>query len=220
MALRLFAGAAPLVMTAVMAARGFGFVRWGLTGSVLWFATASAAPSDYSIAAIDYAPTPLQIVGSVKAGLICLPKGKLRWRDVARPAEQALVRRVESVLRVGGLDIAPQPDPLFGDAPPATANRIRVTVETVKLRLCVAGDVVFVGKVGRPPTTQGIVTVRWETFDRVARARVADVRFDMPVDYRDADARTASRVLSDAIEASASLYVKARLSRGEESPDR
>jgi hypothetical protein len=203
-----------------MAAPGFGFVRWSLTGSALWFATASAALPDYSIAAIDYAPTPLQIVGSVKAGLICLPKGKLRWRDVARPGDHALLERVEKMLRGGGLDVAPQPDPLYGDAPPATLYRIRVNVEAVKLRLCVAGDVMFVGRVGRPPTTQGIVTVRWETFDRAARQRVGDVRFNMPVDYRNADARTASHVLSDAIEASASLYVKARLSRGEESPDR
>jgi hypothetical protein len=168
--------------------------------------------ADYAVASIEYAPTPLQQVGSVKAGLLCLPKGKLRWRDVARPGERALVGRVEMVLRDGGLNVAAQPDPLYGDAPPATSYRIRVTVEAVKLRLCVAGDVMFVGKVGRPPTTQGVVTVRWETFDRVARERVGDARFEMPVDARDADARSASHVLSDAIEASAARFVATRKS--------
>ena len=165
----------------------------------------------YSIATIEYAPTPLQQVGNVKAGLMCLPKGKLRWRDVARPSDNALAGRVEDVLRKGGLAVAPQPDPLFGDAPPATTYRIRVSVEEVILRLCVAGDVMFVGKVGRAPTTRGVVTVRWETFDRVARNRVSDVRFAIPVDERDADARTASHVISDAIEASAVRYAAERM---------
>ena len=167
--------------------------------------------ASYSIAAIVYAPTPLQQVGSVKAGLMCLPKGKLRWRDVARPSDHALAGRVEDLLRKGGLAVAPQPDPLFGDAPPATTYRIRVSVEDVMLRLCVAGDVMFVGKVGRAPTTRGFVTVRWETFDRVARNRVSDVRFAIPVDERDADARTASHVISDAIEASAVRYAAERM---------
>lgn len=194
-----------------MVGRASGFYGLSLVAA---FAVppAVAAEPDYSIAAIEYAPAPLQEVGSVKAGLICLPKGKLRWRDVARPAEHALTERVEKVLREGGLNVAAQPDPLYGDAPPATSHRIRVTVETVKLRLCVAGDVMFVGKVGRPPTTQGVVTVRWETFDRVARERVGDVRFDVPVDARDADARSASHVLSDAIEASAARFVATRKS--------
>jgi hypothetical protein len=177
------------------------------------WAMADALPvpvADYSIASIEYAPTPMEQVGSVKAGLICLPKGKLRWRDVARPGDHALVERVEKALRAGGVTVAAQPDPLYGDAPPATLYRIRVTVEAVKLRLCVAGDVMFVGKVGRPPTTQGVVTVRWETFDRAARARVSDARFEIPVNDHDADARSASHVLSDAIEASAARYATSR----------
>ena len=171
--------------------------------------TSAQAPT-YSIAAIEYALTPLQIVGSVKAGLLCLPKGKLKWRDVARPEDRALVKRTEDVLRAGGLNLAPQPDPLYGDAPPTTTYRIRVTVTDVDLKQCVAGDVMFVGKVGRPPKTVGTVTVRWETFNREKRVRVNDVRFEMPVDDHDADARSASHVLSNAIEASAARYAAAR----------
>lgn len=177
---------------------------------VLTTAAHSPTIADYSIAAIDYAPNPLQQVGSVKAGLLCLPKGKLRWRDVARPGDHALAGRVEDVLRENGLAVAPQPDPLFGDAPPATTYRIKVTVDSVKLRLCVAGDVLFIGKVGRAPATQGVIAVRWETFDRINRVRVADVSFDIPVDDKTSDARTASHVLSNAIEASAARYAAAR----------
>ena len=171
---------------------------------------AAVTSSTYSIAAIEYVPTPLQQVGSVKAGLLCLPKGKLRWRDVARPGNHALAVRVEDILRKGGLEVAPQPDPLFGDAPPATTYRVRVSVADVTLRLCVAGDVMLIGKVGRAPATRGIVTVRWETFDRVARDRISDLSFAIPVDERDADARTASHVIGDAIAASAMRYAAAR----------
>jgi hypothetical protein len=177
-------------------------------------AFAVAASSDntptYSIAAIEYAPTPLQQVGSIKAGLLCLPKGKLRWRDVARPGDHALVGRVEDVLRQGGLTVAPQPDPLFGDAPPATTYRIKATVTDVALKLCVAGDVLLIGKVGRPPATHGTVTVRWETYDRLARARISKADYVIEVDDRNGDARTASHVLSNAIEASAARYAGAQ----------
>jgi hypothetical protein len=174
------------------------------------FAASTAATPDYSIATIEYAPTPLQQVGSVKAGLLCLPKGKLRWRDVARPGDHSLVERVEDVLRKSGLRVAPQPDPLFGDAPPATTYRIKATVIDVALRLCVAGDVLLIGKVGRPPATHGIITVRWETYDRVARTRIDTADYVIDVDDRGGDARTASHVLSNAIEASAARYAEAQ----------
>jgi hypothetical protein len=168
-------------------------------------AKASDAAADYSIAAIEYAPTPLQQVGSVKAGLLCLPKGKLRWRDVARPGDHALVVRVEDVLRKGGLRVAPQPDPLFGDAPPATTYRIKAVVTDVALKLCVAG----LG-IGNRPHSQGHVTVRWETYDRLARTRIDKADYVIHVDDRDGDARTASHVLSNAIEASAARYAEAQ----------
>ena len=184
-------------------------------GLGLWFAFSQATfaqpATNYSIASIEYLPAPLATVGSVKVGLICLPKGKLRWRDVARPSDRALIERVEATLRSGGLSVAPQPDPLFGDAPPVTKYRLRVAIERVDLHLCVAGEVMLIGKVGRKPTTRGVVTVRWETFDRVARDRVGDVRFVIPVDDRDADARTTSRVISDTIEASAVRYAAERM---------
>ena len=44
----------------------------------------TSSPAAYSIASVDYAPTPLQQVGRAKAGLLCLPNGRLRWRDVAQ----------------------------------------------------------------------------------------------------------------------------------------
>ncbi len=182
------------------------------TAALLLCTVADAADiADYSIAAIEYAPTPMQQVGNVKAGLICLPKGKLRWRDVARPGDHALVGRVESLLREHGLTIAPQPDPLYGDPSPATKFRIAIELTEAKLRLCVAGDVPLVGKVGRAPSTHGTIAVRWETYDRAARKKIDSVTFMIPIDDTNADARTASHVLSNAIEASAVRYAARRL---------
>ncbi len=166
--------------------------------------------ADYSIAAIEYLPTPLQQVGKVQAGLLCLPKGKLRWRDVARPEHTALVTRVEKALGVGGVIVAPQPDPLYGDPSPVTRYRIRISVDSVSLKICTAGDVLFVGKVGRAPNTQGTISMRWETFDRITRTRISDHRFVIPVADRAADARTASYVLDSAIVESAARYAVRR----------
>jgi hypothetical protein len=180
---------------------------------VAWAGIASAHATEvatYSIANIEYSPTPLQQVGKVRAGLLCLPKGILRWRDVARPEQSALVARVESALGAGGLSVAPQPDPLYGDPLPLTRYRIRVRIETVSLRICTAGDVLIIGKVGRAPYTQGMIQVRWETFDRSARQRIDTATYAIPVSDHAADARTASHVLSNAIEASAGQYATSR----------
>jgi hypothetical protein len=180
-----------------------------------WIAAIAASlqtvVTDYSIATIDYAPTPLQQVGKVQAGLICLPKGRLRWRDVARPGDHAVTERIESVLRGGGLAVAPQPDPLYADAPPATQYRIRIVVADASLTLCVAGDVPFVGKVGRAPKTRGVVTVRWETYDRMARRKVDAVTYEIPVDDAKSDVRSASHVISDALVDSARRYAATRV---------
>lgn len=168
--------------------------------------------ADYSIASIDYAPTPLQQVGKVQAGLICLPKGKLRWRDVARLGDHAVTERLEDVLRNRGLTVAPQPDPLYGDASPATKYRIKVVVAAARLKLCVAGDVPLVGKVGRAPHTTGAITVRWETYDRVARTKIHSVSYDIAVDDVAADVRSASYIVSDVLVESANRYALTRLS--------
>jgi hypothetical protein len=185
---------------------------------VVWLAAAAFACSgagnqnsvDYSIAAIDYLPTPLEQVGTVKAGLLCLPKGKLRWRDVARPEDEVLRRRLIDVVGKNGILVAPPANTLFGDPEPATTYRIRVVVADAKLKLCVAGDVLLLGKVGRAPHTVGTITVRWETYDRVARQMTDTVSYDIPVDDAAADARTASHVISDALVESARRYAVRR----------
>lgn len=112
--------------------------------------------ADYSIASVEYALSPLDRVGSLQAGLLCLPKGKLRWRDVARPDGETLARKLTDVIG-GKLSVAARADPLFGDPEPPTRYRIRVVIEAVKLRLCIAG----LGIGEKQPSGGGVATVRW-----------------------------------------------------------
>jgi hypothetical protein len=170
-------------------------------------AVALAVPvAGYSIAAIEYLPTPLEKVGKVQAGLLCLPKGKLRWRDVARPEDEKLLARLTAVLAAGGLSAPARADRLFADPEPQTTYRLKVVVETVKLRLCVAG--LGIGEM--QPKGEGRMTVRWETYDRAARAEVARVSYDVPLELKARDVRGASGVISDGLVESAVRYAAAR----------
>lgn len=173
---------------------------------VFFSSMAVADVADYSIAAIEYTPGPMDKVGSVKAGLLCLPKGTLRWRDVARPGDDVLMRQLGSALVKGGLSVAARPDPLFADAAPLTQYRIKVVVERVKLRLCVAG----LGIGEKQPSGEGNLTVRWETYDRVARTQVDSVAFDLPMTVDGRDARGQSGVIGDALVESAVRYAVRR----------
>ena len=171
-------------------------------------ASVSGNVADYAIAAIEYLPTPLEKVGKVQAGLLCLPKGKLRWRDVARPGDDVLATRLTGVLGESGLSVAARADPLFADAAPMTRYRVKVVVERVKLRLCIAG----LGIGEKQPSGGGEATVRWETYDRAARARIDTVTFEVPMILNQRDVRGASGVISDALVESAVSYAAHRKS--------
>jgi hypothetical protein len=174
---------------------------------VMGDAVALAVPvAEYSIAAIEYLPTPFEKVGKVQAGLLCLPKGKLRWRDIARPEDEKLLARLTEVLIAGGLSAPKRADRLFADPEPQTTYRLKVVVETVKLRLCVAG--LGIGEM--QPKSEGRLTVRWETYDRAARAEVARVTYDVPLELKARDVRGAAGVIGDALVESAVRYAAAR----------
>jgi hypothetical protein len=145
-------------------------------------------------------------VGKLQAGLLCLPKGKLRWRDVARPEDEVLANRLTAVLDEQGLSVAARADPLFADPAPLTRYRVKVVVERVNLRLCLAG----LGIGEKQPSGGGDATVRWETYDRAARVLIDRVRYDVPLIVNGRDARGASGVISDALVDSASRYAKHR----------
>lgn len=169
------------------------------------FGQTSTTP-DYSVAAIEYSPGPLTRVGSVKAGLLCLPKGRLRWRDVARPADVTLMRLVTAVLEANGLSVASPPDPVFGDPPPMTRYRVRVVVTAMTMRLCVAG----LGIGEKKPSGEGTLSIRWDTFDRAARTLIDRQVFDVPIIAQGRDPRTSVAPFGEALSVGAARYARSR----------
>jgi hypothetical protein len=187
--------------------RWAGPLLWTLAGLVVPVqAIADENVADYSIAAIEYALGPQEKVGKVQAGLLCLPKGKLRWRDVARPEGEVLAKQLTDVLEQAGLSVAKRPDPLFGDPEPLTRYRVKVVLERLKLRLCVAG----LGIGEKQPSGEGAATVRWETYDRASRAKIDTVTYDAPMVLKERDARGSSGVIADAFIESAVRYTAGR----------
>jgi hypothetical protein len=174
--------------------------------SLFAIAANDANVADYAIAAVEYRPTPLEQVGKVQAGLLCLPKGKLRWRDLAPPENEAMARRLTSVLDDQGLSVAARADPLFADSAPLTRYRVKVVVERVKLRLCLAG----LGIGEKQPSGGGDATVRWETYDRAARALIDKVSYEVPLIVNGRDARGNSDIIRDALVESAARYTQHR----------
>jgi hypothetical protein len=160
----------------------------------------------YSIAAIAYAPAPMDKVGHLKAGFVCLPKGTLRWRDMARGQDTDVIAELTAVLQKSGLAVVTPPDPLFLDAPPLTRYRIKVVIETMHLNLCIAGSRL----VKQRPSGDGTVHINWETYDRVSRALAAKQVFEVPLATNGRDARNSSAVLGDALVESAVRYAAAR----------
>ena len=163
--------------------------------------------TDYSIASIEYKPSALDKIGALRAGLICLPKGKLRWRDVARPTDGDITRALSVAAAAKGLPVAMPPNPLFSDAPPATTYRIKVVFEEVELRLCVAGSSLM----KQTPSGRGRALIRWETYDRIKRTMVATNVFDVPLLIDGRDPRGSATVLADAMRESATRYAASRL---------
>ena len=172
----------------------------------------AAAPNNvyqYALAPLSYEPGPLAKVGKLRAGFVCLPKKTLRWRDIARPDDDALRRRLVATLDARGLAIAAPASALFGDPEPVTPYRIRVVVTAMDMRLCVAG----LGIGEKKPSGAGTLSVRWETYDRVARAKIDAVTFDVPLIIARRDARMASSVFGDAMVTSAEQYAANRADR-------
>jgi hypothetical protein len=132
-------------------------------------------------------------------------KRQLRWRDVARPDDEALANRLNDVLGEH-LSVAPRPDQLFGDPVPPTRYRIKIVVEDVKLRLCLPG----LGIGEKQPSGEGTVLVRWDTYNRAARSKQASEIFAVPIVLNKRDARGAAGVLGDAVAASAMRYAASR----------
>lgn len=178
--------------------------------------TALALPEagDYSIAGVESSLKPGDRVGSLRVGMLCFPKGHLLWRDIAKPSYAAAVMILTQKISALGLPIADLPDPLFSDAAKLTKYRVRVTYQSLTLKLCVPG----LGIGEKRPSGEGSIALRWQTFDRVSRSEIGDQTFEIPIELGGRDARNDPSVIGDTLRESARAYVLARRSGGATSP--
>lgn len=191
--------------------RAFAAALFGLVSQSAWPANADA--TDYSIATIESDLRPMDEVGPLRVGMLCLPKGKLLWRDIAKPTDAITIAILSRRLAALGLAVPDLPDPLFSEVAPLTKYRIRVTFESLAMKLCVPG----LG-IGNRPSGNGIMIVRWDTFDRLTRTQVETRKFEVALTIEGRDARNDNSVIKDALNQSADQYVLARRSSETASP--
>lgn len=181
-------------------------------------ASATAArtdePKDYSIAAIESNLRPMDKIGPLRVGMLCLPKGRLLWRDIEKPTDASMITALSRRLSALGLAMADVPDPLFSEVAPLTKYRIRVTYELLSMKLCIPG----IGIGEKYPSGSGQMVVRWETFDRITKTQIDNQKFEIPFALAGRDARNDNSVIRDALKLSADRYVMARRSPETASP--
>lgn len=180
--------------------------------SLVGSASATAAridePKDYSIAAIESNLRPMDKIGPLRVGMLCLPKGRLLWRDIAKPTDASMITALSRRLSALGLAMADVPDPLFSEVAPLTKYRIRVTYELLSMKLCIPG----LGIGEKHPSGSGQMVVRWETFDRITKTQIDNQKFEIPFALAGRDPRNDNSIIRDALKLSADKYVMARRS--------
>jgi len=186
---------------------------------VLGLAAAPAvvvAPDDYSIAALKFEIPKDAVLGPLRAGLLCLPAGRTRWKDVALPENATAVASLNRTLAAENLAVETAGDPIFAEPPPPTRYRLRVTVVSATLRLCKPGSPVG------PQTYKGAgtLTVVWETFDRHVRSSVVSNQFTVPLVIEKSDPKRDADAVLEALAQSARLYARTRRSRSTDRPPR
>lgn len=133
---------------------------------------------------------PSAVIGPIKAGLVCLPKGRLRWGDVAKPATGTLEADLERI---------------FADATTAggkLVTKARVTLVSATLRLCVAG----LGIGERKPSGKGHIELTFAPLDAESTKAVDTRSVSVDFDVGGRDPRRDPAVIEDAVKNAGRLF--------------
>lgn len=110
-------------------------------------------------------------VGSRRSGALCVPAGKVQWRDVS-PDARDTAAAVARVLARRAEVFVPGPEVLDEGAPPGR-YRIVPTVTAAALKACLPEwGIAKWGDKDRRIKASGTVTVQWRVFDTQSRAQV------------------------------------------------
>ncbi|HEX4694173.1 hypothetical protein [Sphingomonas sp.] len=156
-----------------------------------------AEPGGYALIGVrDEVPEGM-IVGPLKAGFLCLPAGRLRWDQIARPAEAKLIARAQNIIS-GNSDVGPvAPDPFErpADRGASATYRVVIMIRTARLKLCVAG----LGIGERKPAGQGAVEAVVATEEAAGKRRLPDRVVTVDIHLNGRDPRRDASVYADIV---------------------
>lgn len=142
----------------------------------------AAPPPRFTASEVEYKLTAETRIGAKRSGLLCMPAGKLLWKEAA-PAAGALKAIIAAEAHAAGLDIMIPSDDDFSDAV-RTPYRITVTVERVMMNACFPWQGIRVGKQARLAAA-GSSGVVWRIFDQRRRVLALKVLICGNVDRTD-----------------------------------
>ena len=115
------------------------------------------------------------VIGAKRAGLLCLPDGKARWRDLEPPSETMARSAIVNALRRDGFGVVEEDVALYGPVANPSPRALRITLMAADLQLCQVGFGISGNRL------KGTLTVRWEEFDRTARQRRSSDEYVVPI---------------------------------------
>lgn len=165
--------------------------------TALMLAAPGAGPGDYALIGVrDDVPAGM-VVGALKAGFLCLPAGRLRWDQIARPPEATLLTRAQTIISGNADAGAGPPDPFDRPADRGSSAKYRVVImiRTARLKLCVAG----LGIGERKPAGQGAVEAVIATQEAAGKRRLPDRVVTVDIHLNGRDPRRDSSVYADIV---------------------
>ena len=175
---------------------------WFGLWAVILVASPGAGSPRYAVVAIRDDIAVGTIVGPLKAGLLCLPAGQVRWDQIARPSEAALIKRAERTLS-GGAAANPDPFAPSADSSESAKYGVVITIRTARLKLCVAG----LGIGERKPGGGGQIEATVATQYMASKQRLPDRIFTVPIHLDGRDPRKDPSVYADIVADIARQYL-------------
>ena len=183
-----------------------------IVGLCLFYASPAVAQQgtprlSFNIARLSYPLEARQILGPRRAGFLCLPAGKVRWRDMALPAVADVEHAVDQAgwARSLGLTLQ-QSHPVFLLAPADLV--VAGTLVNAQISMCVPGRNIGIGR--RVVTGGGQITLRWDIWQTSSKSLISQKQVVVPIAFADMDPRRSHAALAAAIAQSLEFALQSR----------
>lgn len=102
-------------------------------------------PDNLRFEPVDFSLKGTDPIGTLKAGIVCLPSRTLHWEDIRLPRDSELAQKALAEVAKTGLVLS------------TAQNQIKGRVDKFELKLCVAG----LGVGEKKPSGRGKIEVQW-----------------------------------------------------------